>query len=57
MAMGKVIGEDDILYKEATGMDDIFENRDRTIGVQTSGIITTTGMLHVLANNHVYLFK
>lgn len=32
------------------------EEKDQRILVQTSGIITTTGVVHVLANNHMFLF-
>jgi hypothetical protein len=54
---GKVVGNDDILLKETTGGSDTPGNADKTSFVQTSGIITQTGVLHVMANNHIYLFK
>jgi hypothetical protein len=57
MNFGKVNGDDDIVLFQNTGNQDLFEDADRTSELQTSGIITTTGVLHVLDNNHTFLFK
>jgi hypothetical protein len=57
MNFGKVIGADDILLFQNTGTRDLPEDADKTNLLQTSGIITTTGVLHVLDNNHTFLFK
>lgn len=55
----KIIGEKDIVnadysHDDPSGNDKL---QDRKDVCQTTGIITTTGVVHVLANSHVWTFK
>lgn len=34
-----------------------FDERDKDISIQTSGIITTTGVLHVIDNRHIFYWR
>ncbi len=52
----KKIGSDFDSYEDTVNDNVATKEKDERIRVQTSGIITTTGIIHVLQNNHKFIF-
>lgn len=50
----KIIGERDVNGKDPSGSDKL---QDIRVKCQTSGILTTNGVLHVLENTHIWTFR
>lgn len=49
-------GEEFDSYEDTVNDNVASKEKDERIRVQTSGIITTTGVVHVLQNNHKFIF-
>ncbi len=49
----QIVGDKDVNGKDPSGDDDLNDHR---IQVQTSGILTTNGVIHVLQNTHSWTF-
>lgn len=52
----KKIGSNFDSYEDTVNDNVATKEKDERIRVQTSGIITTTGVIHVLQNNHKFIF-